>query len=104
MKRLESKCGIVTGGAVGFGRACVQRMAEECSKVAISKLLEYKGRELRGNAPELEAAKAAAGALHPLGHMGEPDDVAWAIVYLASDEAKSVTGAELATDGGYTAR
>ena len=59
---------------------------------------------LRATAPDLEAAKAAAGAVHPLGHMGEPDDIAWAVVYLASDEAKFVTGAELAIDGGYTAR
>ncbi|MCE6951525.1 glucose 1-dehydrogenase [Cereibacter sphaeroides] len=55
-------------------------------------------------ATNLEAAKAAAGAAHPLGHMGEPDDIAWAAIYLASDEAKFVTGAELVVDGGYTAR
>jgi NAD(P)-dependent dehydrogenase (short-subunit alcohol dehydrogenase family) len=38
-----------------------------------------------------------------VGHIGEPDDVAYAILYLASDESKFVTGAELAIDGGYTA-
>ncbi len=53
---------------------------------------------------DLEAAKAAAGAAHPIGHMGEPDDIAWAVVYLASDQAKFITGAELVVDGGYTAR
>jgi len=41
---------------------------------------------------------------HPLGHIGEPNDVAWGIVYLASEEAKFVTGAELVIDGGYTAQ
>lgn len=59
---------------------------------------------LRATADDLEAAKAAAGSVHPLGHMGEPDDIAWAVVWLASDEAKFVTGAEIAIDGGYTAR
>lgn len=59
---------------------------------------------LRATSDDLEAAKAAAGAAHPVGHMGEPDDIAWAVVYLASDEAKFVTGIELAIDGGYTAR
>jgi NAD(P)-dependent dehydrogenase (short-subunit alcohol dehydrogenase family) len=59
---------------------------------------------LRATAPDLEAAKAAAGALHPVGTMGEPDDIAWAVVWLASDEAKFVTGAEIVIDGGYTAR
>jgi NAD(P)-dependent dehydrogenase (short-subunit alcohol dehydrogenase family) len=38
-----------------------------------------------------------------LGHIGEPSDVAYAILYLASDESKFVTGAELTVDGGYTA-
>lgn len=59
---------------------------------------------LRTTSPDLEAAKAAAGSVHPIGHMGEPDDIAWAVVWLASDEAKFVTGAEIAIDGGYTAR
>lgn len=53
---------------------------------------------------DIEAAKTATGQLHPLGHMGEPDDIAWGVVYLASDEAKFVTGTELVIDGGYTAR
>ena len=54
--------------------------------------------------PDAEAARAAAAALHPLGHMGEPDDIAWGVVYLASDESKFVTGSELVIDGGYTAK
>jgi NAD(P)-dependent dehydrogenase (short-subunit alcohol dehydrogenase family) len=53
---------------------------------------------------DIEAARAATGALHPLGHMGEADDIAWGVVYLASDEAKFITGTELVIDGGYTAR
>jgi NAD(P)-dependent dehydrogenase (short-subunit alcohol dehydrogenase family) len=59
---------------------------------------------LRATAADLDAAKAAAGAAHPIGHMGEPDDIAWAVVWLASEEAKFVTGAEIVIDGGYTAR
>lgn len=39
----------------------------------------------------------------PLGRIGEPDDVAYAALYLASDEAKFVTGAELKVDGGISA-
>jgi len=37
-----------------------------------------------------------------LGNIGEPDDVAYGIVYLASDESKYMTGAELTIDGGFT--
>jgi len=41
--------------------------------------------------------------LTPMGRMGEPDDLAGAIVFLASDASKFVTGTELRVDGGYCA-
>jgi len=53
--------------------------------------------------PDVDEARQAVASLHPLGHMGEPDDIAWGVVYLASDESKFVTGSELVIDGGYTA-
>ena len=53
---------------------------------------------------DVAEGRKAVDALHPLGHMGEVDDIAWGAVYLASDEAKFVTGSELVIDGGYTAR
>ena len=53
-------------------------------------------------ATDLDAARDDVGKLHPLGHMGEPDDIAWGVVYLISDESKFVTGSELVIDGGYT--
>ena len=53
---------------------------------------------------DVAGGRKAVDALHPLGHIGEPDDVAWGAVYLASEEAKFITGAELVIDGGYTAR
>jgi NAD(P)-dependent dehydrogenase (short-subunit alcohol dehydrogenase family) len=51
-----------------------------------------------------DTGRQSLDALHPLGHLGEPDDIAMGVVYLASDEAKFVTGSELVIDGGYTAR
>ena len=42
--------------------------------------------------------------MHPLGRIGEPDDIAYGVLYLASDESKFVTGTELVIDGGYTAQ
>jgi NAD(P)-dependent dehydrogenase (short-subunit alcohol dehydrogenase family) len=41
---------------------------------------------------------------HPIGHVGQPDDIAYGALYLASDESKFVTGSELVIDGGYTAQ
>jgi len=50
-----------------------------------------------------EEAYAKLGRQVPLGHIGEPDDIAYAVLYLASDESKFVTGAELKVDGGISA-
>lgn len=41
---------------------------------------------------------------HPIGRLGQPDDIANAALFLASDEAAFVTGAPLIVDGGYTAQ
>ncbi len=41
---------------------------------------------------------------HPIGRFGEPEDVAYGVLYLASDESKFLTGSELVIDGGWTAR
>ncbi|MFA5131047.1 MAG: SDR family NAD(P)-dependent oxidoreductase [Patescibacteria group bacterium] len=48
--------------------------------------------------------KAMVDANTPLGHVGEVNDIAAAALYLASDEAKYVTGTVLYVDGGWTAR
>ncbi len=43
-------------------------------------------------------------AMTPMGHLGQPEDIAAGVAYLASDDAKFVTGLELYIDGGYIAR
>ncbi|BCW87238.1 2,5-dichloro-2,5-cyclohexadiene-1,4-diol dehydrogenase LinX [Alphaproteobacteria bacterium SO-S41] len=50
-----------------------------------------------------EEGYAKLGRQIPLGHIGEPDDIAYAVLYLASDESKMVTGAEIKVDGGISA-
>ncbi|HEX9917421.1 MAG TPA: glucose 1-dehydrogenase [candidate division Zixibacteria bacterium] len=52
----------------------------------------------------VEEVRKYLDSLHPIGHVGEPDDIAYGILYLASDESKFITGSELVIDGGYTAR
>jgi len=42
--------------------------------------------------------------LHPIGRLGAPEDIGNGIVFLASEEAAFMTGAELVIDGGYTTR
>jgi NAD(P)-dependent dehydrogenase (short-subunit alcohol dehydrogenase family) len=56
------------------------------------------------NAADDPAAERAADTLaHPLG-IGQPEDVAWGILYLVSDRARYVTGHALVIDGGFTAQ
>jgi 3(or 17)beta-hydroxysteroid dehydrogenase len=52
---------------------------------------------------EDEDKMKAALSWHPIGRFGEPEDVAYGVLYLASDESSFVTGAELVIDGGWTA-
>jgi 3alpha(or 20beta)-hydroxysteroid dehydrogenase len=56
-----------------------------------------------GLAADSATAEAGFIAAHPMGHLGTPEDVAAAVLYLASNASKWVTGTELTVDGGYTA-
>ena len=49
-----------------------------------------------------EALMAGFVATHPVGHIGEPDDIAEMVLFLASDRSKFVTGAAMVVDGGAT--
>lgn len=51
-----------------------------------------------------DAALQKLGRQVPLGRVGQPDDVAYAVLYLASDESSFVTGSEIKVDGGISAR
>ena len=53
---------------------------------------------------DIESERKVLADLHPLGRMGTPEEVAAAVLYLASDDSAFVTGSELTIDGGYTAR
>jgi 3(or 17)beta-hydroxysteroid dehydrogenase len=53
---------------------------------------------------DLEAARRRYDSLQPVGRLGRPEDIAYGVLYLASDEARFVTGSELVIDGGYSVR
>ncbi len=54
--------------------------------------------------PSAADAEAAQVAMHPIGRMGSTEDVAQAVLYLASDSSSFVTGTEFVVDGGFTAQ
>ena len=51
-----------------------------------------------------EASRQRSEARHPTGRNGMPEDVAYGVLYLASDECSFVTGSELVINGGLTAQ
>jgi 3(or 17)beta-hydroxysteroid dehydrogenase len=54
-------------------------------------------------ASDIETRRREVEAMIPVGRMGEADDIAAGILFLASEESRYMTGAELVIDGGYTA-
>ncbi|MFP2933779.1 glucose 1-dehydrogenase [Pyxidicoccus sp. 3LG] len=60
--------------------------------------------ELANSSGNPEKARANMARTIPLGRLGEPDDFAYAVLYLASDESKLMTGSEFVLDGGATAQ
>jgi 3(or 17)beta-hydroxysteroid dehydrogenase len=57
----------------------------------------------KNNSALMAAVRSKIASSVPLGFIGHPDDIAEAVVYLASDAARYVTGQTLAVDGGFTA-
>ncbi|MFE5284625.1 SDR family NAD(P)-dependent oxidoreductase [Nocardia sp. NPDC056611] len=91
-------------GVVGLTRAVALEAADQSIRVnaLVSGAVDTPAfRNSMGATPEGEAAIAA---LHPLGRIARPDEIAAFCAYLLSDEASFITGAALAVDGGFTAR
>lgn len=68
-----------------------------CPGAINTRVAQVLGRE---RADEFRGLQAAA---HPLGRMGEPEEIANTVLFLASDEASFITGAAIVVDGGVTA-
>lgn len=80
-----------------------KRYPIRCNSIHPGAILTPMWDAMLGEGEEREAAIKNVAADVPLGNMGTPMDVAYAAVYLASDESKYVTGIELNIDGGILA-
>ena len=66
-------------------------------------ILETAARTYGGDGVTVEQAFARFGAAHPIGRIGEPEEVAELVAFLASDKAAFCTGSDYRIDGGLTA-
>jgi meso-butanediol dehydrogenase/(S,S)-butanediol dehydrogenase/diacetyl reductase len=66
-------------------------------------ILSLAARTYGGEGVNEEEAFARFGAAHPIGRIGEPEEVAELVAYLASDKAGFITGSDFRIDGGLTA-
>ena len=107
-------------GLVGMGESSPQYQASKGAVRIFSKsaAIQYASEGIRVNSvhpgpvvtPMTEARRSDAEVRKrmisriPLGRYGESEDVAYGVLYLASDESSFVTGSELVIDGGWTAQ
>jgi NAD(P)-dependent dehydrogenase (short-subunit alcohol dehydrogenase family) len=120
---LDSKGGAIVNvasilGQVGFANSPAYVAAKHgVVGLTRSAAIEYAARGVRVNAvgpafihtPLIEKnmtpeGRAALVAKHPIGRLGEPEEVAELVLWLASDKASFVTGSYHAVDGGYLAQ
>jgi NAD(P)-dependent dehydrogenase (short-subunit alcohol dehydrogenase family) len=128
---VKAKVALTTGGGSGLGEAISTRLAQEGATVIVSDIDEDSAQRVAqaigDNAVALQQdvtveTRMVSGAVEsmpesegeeftariigniPMGHMGEPLDIANGVLFLASEESKYMTGSELIIDGGYIAR
>jgi NAD(P)-dependent dehydrogenase (short-subunit alcohol dehydrogenase family) len=107
--------GMTKGGVTIFTKSCALSFARKGDRIRVNSIhpgvIEtdmaqqvFEARAVQGRVNDMAVARANATSMHPIGRLGQADDVARGIAYLASDDAAFVTGSSLVVDGGYTAQ
>ena len=89
--------GLTKGAAIEYAKQGVRVNAVAPAGIVTEMFERFLGGE------DTEQAKGFA-AMHPVGRIGRAEEVAAAVLYLASDEAKFTTGISLPVDGGWLAK
>jgi len=88
--------GLTKAAAIEYGKSNI-RVNAVCQGVIRTEMAE---RLLKGD----QTLEGAITALHPLGRLGTPAEVADTVVWLCSDSASFVTGQAMAVNGGFVAQ
>lgn len=98
----------------GAVHAMTRAMAVDCAKHGVrvlsispgsirTPLLEYGAAQIAGPGGDAEEVIRSFGRAHPIGRIGEAEEVAALVAFLCSEEAGFLTGADIRIDGGLTA-
>jgi NAD(P)-dependent dehydrogenase (short-subunit alcohol dehydrogenase family) len=120
----KTRGAIVNFGSISAGVAQTGRWVYPVSKAAILQLTKHQAMDLAAEGIRVNAVSpgwtwsnimdqltqgnraktdAVAAPFHLLGRVGDPEEVAAAVLFLCSDEASFITGTDLRVDGGYSA-
>ena len=113
--QLDPLYSMTKGGVTMFTKSCALYFARKGYRIRVNSIhpgvidtdmgaQTFEARAAKQGINDPGKAKEYSAAMHPIGRLGLPEDIANGIVFLASDEAGFMTGSGMVVDGGITAQ